>query len=182
MAAYVAFALITRHIAGDDPPLVTLFMSIFAGTLLGIPFAASDWRWDFPVTTWGLLLSLGVFGGAGHYLFILAYRLAPAGIVTPFIYMQIVSMAALGYIVFDDVPDVWTFVGSTVVVASGIYLSSRRAGCEIVGKLERVRPVLGLRSRRQSCLGLLRPLSKTAIGDCLAHCRHQVLVKDDVNP
>ncbi len=133
MAAYVAFALITRHIAGDDPPLVTLFMSIFAGTLLGIPFAASDWRWDFPVTTWGLLLSLGVFGGAGHYLFILAYRLAPAGIVTPFIYMQIVSMAALGYIVFDDVPDVWTFVGSTVVVASGIYLFHRE---QVVKSLE----------------------------------------------
>ena len=63
---------------------------------------------------------------AGHGLVgAVAAMLAPAGIVTPFIYMQIVSMAALGYIVFDDVPDVWTFVGSTVVVASGIYLFHR---------------------------------------------------------
>lgn len=125
MAAYVAFALITRHIAGDDPPLVTLFMSLFAGVILGFPFAAAEWQWEFPVTTWLLLLSLGILGGAGHYLFILAYRLAPAGIITPFLYLQIISMAALGYFVFGDVPDLWTVTGSTVIIASGVYLFHR---------------------------------------------------------
>ncbi len=125
MAAYVAFALITRHIASFDPPLVTLFFSMFAGVVLGFPFAIADWQWDFGIPVWGLLLTLGILGGTGHYLFILAYRLAPAGIITPFIYLQIVSMSVLGYIVFDDVPDVWTVIGSTVIVASGIYLFYR---------------------------------------------------------
>lgn len=125
MAAYVAFALITRHIAAFDPPLVTLFFSMFAGVVLGFPFAASEWQWDFSGPVWVLLLALGVIGGAGHYLFILAYRLAPAGIITPFIYLQIVSMSALGYVVFGDVPDVYTAVGSMVIVASGIYLFYR---------------------------------------------------------
>ncbi len=125
MLAYVAFALITRHIAGDDPPLVTLFFSMFAGVLLGLPFAGMDWRWDLPQTTWLLLPITGLLGGAGHYLFILAYRLTPAGIITPFIYLQIVSMSALGYLVFNDLPDVWTVAGSCVIVASGIYLFHR---------------------------------------------------------
>ncbi|MBU2581224.1 MAG: DMT family transporter [Alphaproteobacteria bacterium] len=125
MAAYVAFALITRHIASFDPPLVTLFFSMFAGVLLGFPFAAAAWQWEFSAPVWGLLLVLGVLGGSGHYLFILAYRLAPAGIITPFIYLQIVSMSALGYVIFDDIPDVWTAIGSTVIVASGIYLFYR---------------------------------------------------------
>ncbi len=113
------------HIAGDDPPLVTLFMSLFTGVILGFPFAAADWQWEFPVTTWLFLLSLGILGGAGHYLFILAYRLAPAGIITPFLYLQIISMAALGYFVFGDVPDLWTVTGSTVIIASGVYLFHR---------------------------------------------------------
>ncbi len=125
MAAYVVFALITRHIAGDDPPLVTLFFSLFAGVILGLPFAAADWQWEFSLQTWLLLLSMGVLGGLGHYLFILAYRLAPAGIITPFMYLQIISMAALGYFVFGDVPDGWTAVGSAVIVASGVYLFHR---------------------------------------------------------
>lgn len=125
MLAYVVFALVTRHIAADDPPLVTLFFSMFAGVALGLPFALSVWVPDLPPATWGLLMILGILGGAGHYLFILAYRLAPAGLITPFIYLQIVSMTALGYIVFDDVPDIWTGVGSAVIVASGIYLFHR---------------------------------------------------------
>ncbi|KUO59826.1 MAG: hypothetical protein APF80_05210 [Alphaproteobacteria bacterium BRH_c36] len=125
MAAYVAFALITRHIASFDPPLVTLFFSMFAGVLLGFPFAAATWQWDFGVPVWGMLLTLGILGGTGHYLFILAYRLAPAGIITPFIYLQIVSMSALGYVIFGDIPDIWTAIGSTVIVASGIYLFYR---------------------------------------------------------
>ncbi|MBU1210147.1 MAG: DMT family transporter [Alphaproteobacteria bacterium] len=125
MAAYVAFALITRHIASFDPPLVTLFFSMFAGVLLGFPFAAATWQWDFGAPVWALLLTLGILGGAGHYLFILAYRLAPAGIITPFIYLQIVSMSALGYVIFGDIPDIWTAIGSTVIVASGIYLFYR---------------------------------------------------------
>lgn len=125
MAAYVAFALITRHIAAYDPPLVTLFFSMFAGVILGFPFAAAHWEWSFSAPVWAYLLALGVLGGGGHYFFILAYRLAPAGMITPFIYLQIVSMTALGYLIFDDIPDIWAMIGSAVVVASGIYLFHR---------------------------------------------------------
>lgn len=125
MTAYVIFALITRHIAASDPPLVTLFYSMFAGVLLGLPLAADVWRWDLSLFHWGLLIALGLLGGAGHYLFILAYRLAPVGVITPFIYVQILSMVGLGYLVFGDVPDQWTLIGSAIVVASGLYLFHR---------------------------------------------------------
>ena len=68
---------------------------------------------------------LGVLGGTGHYLFIHAYRLAPASTVAPFIYMQLLTMVMFGFIVFGDVPDVWTLVGAAVIVGSGIYLLNR---------------------------------------------------------
>lgn len=125
MLTYALFMLITRHIAGDDPPIVTLFYSMFVGVFLGAPIAIADWQWPQQPEVWLMLASLGVLGGAGHYLFILAYKLAPAGRITPFLYLQILSMAGLGYIVFGDLPDIWTVVGSCVVVASGIYLIHR---------------------------------------------------------
>lgn len=125
MLTYALFMLITRHIAGDDPPIVTLFYSMFVGVFLGAPIAIADWQWPQQPEVWLMLASLGVLGGAGHYLFILAYKLAPAGRITPFLYLQILSMGGLGYIVFGDLPDIWTVVGSCVVVASGIYLIHR---------------------------------------------------------
>ncbi|MDX2289929.1 MAG: DMT family transporter [Hyphomicrobiaceae bacterium] len=123
--AYALFTLVTRHIAASDPPLVTLFFSMFAGVIIGAPFALVDWQWPATAFEWALLMSLGVLGGIGHYLFILAYRMAPAGVITPYIYLQILTMTALGFLVFGDLPDLWTVLGSSIVVASGIYLWHR---------------------------------------------------------
>lgn len=125
MLAYALFMLLTRHLAPHDPPLVTLFYSMFVGTLLGAPLALADWVWPQAWTTWAMLLSLGVLGGTGHFLFILAYARAPASAISPFLYAQLITMVALGYIVFGDVPDLWTMVGAGVIIASGIYLVHR---------------------------------------------------------
>lgn len=125
MLAYALFMLLTRHLSAYDPPLVTLFYSMFVGTVLGAPLAIGDWVWPADATTWVLLLSLGILGGIGHYLFILAYGLAPASAVAPFLYAQFLTMAGLGYVVFGDVPDVWTLAGAAIITASGIYLVHR---------------------------------------------------------
>ena len=68
---------------------------------------------------------MGLFSGFGHYLLIRAHRLAPAAVLAPFIYTEIVWMIALGYLVFGDVPNRWTLAGVAVVVASGLYLLYR---------------------------------------------------------
>lgn len=125
MAAYALFMLLTRHLAPYDPPLVTLFFSMFVGTLFGAPVALLQWVWPDSWTTWALLLSLGLLGGTGHFLFILAYSRAPASAISPFLYAQLITMVAMGYLVFGDVPDLWTMIGASVIIASGIYLIHR---------------------------------------------------------
>ncbi len=125
MLAYAAFMLLTRKLSTFDPPLVTLFYALLAGVVLGAPVAFAHWVWPDGLGQWTLLLGLGAFGGLGHYLLILAYRLAPASSVSPFLYFQLLSMVGLGYLVFGDVPDQWTLMGSSVVIASGIYLVHR---------------------------------------------------------
>lgn len=125
MIAYALFMLLTRHIVAYDPPMVTLFYSMFAGVVCAAPFALQHWVWPSTPLAWLLMCLLGAFGGIGHYFFILAYRLAPASSIAPFIYLQLVSMIALGFIVFGDVPDAWTLLGAAVVIGSGIYLIHR---------------------------------------------------------
>lgn len=125
MLAYAAFILLTRYVVAHDPPLVTLFYAMLVGTVLGAPIAAGGWVWPARALDWLLLCGLGALGGLGHYLFILAYRMAPAAFVSPFIYTQLLAMTALGYVVFADLPDIWTLIGASVVVASGVYLLHR---------------------------------------------------------
>jgi drug/metabolite transporter (DMT)-like permease len=125
MLAYAFFMLLTRFLAAHDAPLVMLFYSILIGTFALAPFAIWQWEWPRTPSEWLLLACLGAFGGVGHYLFIHAYRLAPASSVAPFLYVQILTMVAFGFAVFGDVPDVWTLVGAAVIIASGIYLLHR---------------------------------------------------------
>ena len=125
MLAYAIFMLLTRKLSTFDPPLVTLFYAMLVGVIGGAPIAFAHWVWPDSALQWLQLLSLGAFGGLGHFIFIHAYRLAPASTVTPFLYFQLISMMGLGYLVFGDVPDHWTLIGSSVVIASGLYLVHR---------------------------------------------------------
>jgi drug/metabolite transporter (DMT)-like permease len=72
-----------------------------------------------------LMCSMGLFSGLGHYLLIVGHRLAPASVLAPFIYTEIVWMIGLGYLVFGDAPNSWTLSGVAVVIASGLYLLYR---------------------------------------------------------
>jgi drug/metabolite transporter (DMT)-like permease len=65
---------------------------------------------------------MGLAGTIGHFMLIEAHRLAPASRIAPFIYSQIIWMTIAGYLVFGDVPELWTFAGAVIVVACGLYL------------------------------------------------------------
>lgn len=125
MAAYALFSLITRYLAAYDRPEVTLFYSLAAGTLAVAPLAIADWVWPADWQTWALLSSTGVYGGLGHYLFILAHRYAPASRVVPFMYVTLLTHSAGGFLVFGQVPDAWTLGGAVIVILSGLYLFHR---------------------------------------------------------
>jgi drug/metabolite transporter (DMT)-like permease len=63
---------------------------------------------------------MGALGGLGHLILIRALTIAPASLLAPFVYTQIAWALLLGYLVFDDVPDVWMLAGGAVIVASGL--------------------------------------------------------------
>jgi drug/metabolite transporter (DMT)-like permease len=71
------------------------------------------------------MLVMGLAGGFSHHLLIKAHTIAPAPTLAPFIYTQIIWMILLGYLVFGDVPDIFTIIGAGIVVSSGLYVYYR---------------------------------------------------------
>jgi drug/metabolite transporter (DMT)-like permease len=123
--AYAFYAITTRILAAHDSSETTMVYSGLAGVALMTPLLPLIWTTPDSLLMWILFLSLGLYGGFGHWLLILAHARAPAPILSPFIYTQIVWMLALGYLLFGDWPDAWTLTGAGVVIASGLYLLYR---------------------------------------------------------
>lgn len=124
-ALFIAvYSLATRQVAARDSSYTSLVYVSVIGTIAATPFAFLEWQTPHG---WDLLLFclLGVFGSLGHYLLIVAHGLAPASVLAPFTYAQIISVALLGYLVFDHIPDAWVWLGAAVISASGLYLGYR---------------------------------------------------------
>ncbi len=122
---YALYNLATRYLAAFDPPSVTQTYTPLAGVLILAPFALGAWHWPEAPGQWVLLASLGFWGGLGHWLLILAHRSAPAPVLAPFIYLGLIWMSAAGFLVFGDVPTLWTLSGAAIVILSGLYLLAR---------------------------------------------------------
>lgn len=136
---YSFYALTTRILSGHDSSETTMIYSGLAGTVVMVPLLPLYWSTPGTSLEWGLMLMTGVLGGFGHWLLILAHRLAPATVLAPFMYSQIVWMIALGWFVFGQWPDRWTFAGASIVIGSGLYLLYRervRAKSEASARLD----------------------------------------------
>jgi drug/metabolite transporter (DMT)-like permease len=123
--AYAFYGITTRMLAGYDSSQTTMVYSGLAGVVLMTPALPLIWTSPGSPWIWVLLAATGLFGAVGHWLLILAHARAPAAVLSPFIYSQIVWMVALGYILFGDWPSPWTLAGASVVIASGLYLLYR---------------------------------------------------------
>ncbi len=125
-ASLWALALIlTRQLsARAEPGLTTLTFSTLLPTavLTGIlPFA-----WRTPDAKAALLmLAIGVVSVLAQYLTIIGYSKRPASSLAPLTYTQLLWAAMYGYLVFDAVPGLWTWVGAAIIVASGLYVFRR---------------------------------------------------------
>jgi drug/metabolite transporter (DMT)-like permease len=122
---YSLYNVSTRLLARTDSTQTTLFYSNLVGALALLPVLPAVWTTPTDPIVIGLMVLVGALGSFGHYLLIAAIRLTPPMILSPFIYTQLVWSIALGFLVFGDVPDRWTLIGSAIVVSSGLYMLFR---------------------------------------------------------
>ncbi len=127
MLCYALYVIVTRKLAAFDSSATTIFYTGLAGLALMAPLL--PWIWTAPdsLHVWGMLIAVGLFGTAGHWLLVLAHARAPASLLAPLIYTQILWSVLLGYGVFGDVPGTWTLVGALIIVASGLVLIGEEA-------------------------------------------------------
>ena len=125
VACYALYNIHTRFMTGHDSAEVNMFYTPLAGAVLACPYALAVWEWPGDVLTWALFGVIGITGALGHWFLILSFKYAPAPVVAPFVYVGLISMSALGYILFGDIPTLWTLAGGAVVVCSGLYLLIR---------------------------------------------------------
>ncbi|HYM29788.1 MAG TPA: DMT family transporter [Candidatus Cybelea sp.] len=124
---YALYQILSRQLAAVDPAETSIAYVALVGvavTSIAVPF---DCRMPESAFHWGVLLSLGIFGGVGHYFVVKAFEGAPASVLSPFSYGQLLWAALLGFAFFGDFPDRWTWVGAAVIVASGLYMTYREA-------------------------------------------------------
>jgi drug/metabolite transporter (DMT)-like permease len=122
---YALYSLATRILARTDSNETTLFYTNLVGAAVMLPIVGFVWTTPGSLLIGLLMLAAGALASLGHFLLIAAHRLAPASVLSPFIYSQLAWTVALGFFVFGDVPNRWTLAGAGIVIASGLYLLHR---------------------------------------------------------
>ena len=122
---YAFYSITTRMLSRYDSSQTTLFYSNMLGMAIMLPVLPFVWTPPQSILIGALMVAMGAFGAFGHYLLIVAHRHAPASVLSPFMYTQLIWATTFGYLVFGNVPNHWTLTGAAIVIGSGLYLLHR---------------------------------------------------------
>jgi drug/metabolite transporter (DMT)-like permease len=118
------FSIVSAFAWASERAITTMTYSSISGVLILSALVPLVWvtpSWN------GILFGIliGVASTAGQWIVVLAFRYADASVLAPFSYTQLVWVSFLGFIIFGEVPDVWTVTGAAFIVASGLYTAHR---------------------------------------------------------
>lgn len=117
--------VVSRVLAAHDETATTIAYTALVGSLLltlPLPFV---WRTPEALHTVVLMLAIAPLAGLGEYLMIKALEHAQAVVVAPMHYTLIVWSTMYGFLVFGQFPDRWTWLGTGLIIASGLYTIHR---------------------------------------------------------
>ena len=122
--AWACTLIMTRMMSGRDHAITTMTYSSIVGVC--ILSALVPFVWVAP--SWHDIL-FGIFIGlastAGQWIVVLAFRYADASVLAPFSYTQLLWVSILGFVIFGEMPDIWTVTGAVFIVGSGLYTAHR---------------------------------------------------------
>lgn len=113
-----SYLLATKWLADQYRPRFLLLSQLLIGAVLLAPFGIGD----MPNLSWpvvGLLMVSALGSAFGNLLIVLASRIADASLIAPLIYSQLIHAAFLGWAVFGEWPDRQSFIGLSIILASG---------------------------------------------------------------
>lgn len=128
------YSILTRRLsATESSGSMLLIMAAFPAAIL-TPLMPFVWVWPSRLVDWLPLVGTGVFGAISHYFYIEAHRHAQSSFLAPLQYFQFLAVLVLGFVVFGDIPTVWTLVGTLVLIGSGLFIWYRERAIARVGR------------------------------------------------
>src|SRR5271169_2939041 len=123
---YAVYQILSRKIGSLDPAAVSITLTGVGGFVISsaiLPFS----KIVIPSSPfdWSVFLLLGLWGLLGHFFVIKAFQWGAASFVAPMGYGELVGSTLLGYFLFTDFPDLWTWLGAAIIVGSGLYIAYR---------------------------------------------------------
>ncbi|MBS4085088.1 MAG: DMT family transporter [Rhizobiales bacterium] len=119
--------MLARSIGARVPAFVVALGSILAGILVGAAGSLfQQWQAPDPLTLLSCLCS-GVCLVLAQYFIVLAYRGTELSAVAPFRYSIVVFGVLYGFVIFSELPDLWSFAGMALMICAGIYMLHREA-------------------------------------------------------
>ena len=137
-----ATSVIVRKVGNSERAVVLMLYPMMANFVvmgLALPFVYVP----VPPQDFAMMAGIAALGLLGGVLIIAAYRRAPAIIVAPMQYSQIIWALIFGHFLFGEDIDLYTAVGTAIIIASGVYIVLR----EDKPSVSKNRPVLETRSR-----------------------------------
>lgn len=115
------YLMLTRQLAGAEESAATQFHTTAVGTVVLSFFVYSVWVTP-SATTMGLLVVLGALAAAGHFCLVRAFSHAPASLLSPYLYCQVIFAALYSVLWFGDAPRPMMIAGAALLMASGLYI------------------------------------------------------------
>lgn len=138
-SVFACYLLLNRAVGTADSPLTMQTIAGIGGTLfmagmivIGDGMGVADFEPSLPKSAlgWVLVVVLGTLSSYGHLLVVKAFQAAPASLLAPFAYFEIVTATALGYLVFGDFPSLSKWLGIAIIVGSGLFIIWRERRTE----------------------------------------------------
>lgn len=104
----------------ENPNIIVFYFSLFS-VLASAPFTAMEFVMP-TFTQWIYLVSIGIFACLAQFFMTYAYKNAPASEVAIYNYSGIPIGIILGFFIFDEIPDIYSFIGGVIIIAVAIFL------------------------------------------------------------
>lgn len=122
-SCFALYQILTRRIAGRDSAETTITYTAVVGTVVLSFIVPFDFQLPDSSLQWLLICVIGFIAAIGHYLIVLAYQFAPASVLSPMNYVQLIGATTLSIVLFNQVPDSITWLGAAMIVAASAYVT-----------------------------------------------------------
>lgn len=119
-------SLTVRVLHATENSVTIIWCFGFYTSLICAVFFGGDFRMPAG-NEWFAAAGIGIFGTIGQLLFTESFRYAPAPVVQPYLFLQVVAGAILGFAVFGEIPDAWSMLGAILVIGCGVKILSLAA-------------------------------------------------------